>query len=285
MTEQQPDRRLDAVLEMLMSIASLDFSSRLTITNNVDSIDAIASGLNMLSEELEGNVVEISKLEEVNGNLERFACVVAHDMKTPLGNAISISNLLEDELKDHHNKEVLEYIELLRQTNKQMSHLISGVLEYSRTSFANLQPQEVDLGKLCREIAAQYRSNKQIAINIADKMPVIKYHETALTQIINNLIDNAVKYNDKEICQIEVQCAYQNDQYVISVADNGPGVLPEYREKIFDLFENLNTEKENSTGIGLATIKKIVTDTNGRIWVESSENQGARFVFTIKKRD
>ena len=116
-------------------------------------------------------------------------------------------------------------------------------------------------------------------------MPVIKYHETALTQIINNLIDNAVKYNDKEICQIEVQCAYQNDQYVISVADNGPGVLPEYREKIFDLFENLNTEKENSTGIGLATIKKIVTDTNGRIWVESSENQGARFVFTIKKRD
>ena len=131
MTEQQPDRRLDAVLEMLMSIASLDFSSRLTITNNVDSIDAIASGLNMLSEELEGNVVEISKLEEVNHNLERFACVVAHDMKTPLGNAISISNLLEDELKDHHNKEVLEYIELLRQTNKQMSHLISGVLEYS----------------------------------------------------------------------------------------------------------------------------------------------------------
>ena len=112
-----------------------------------------------------------------------------------------------------------------------------------RTSFANLQPQEVDLGKLCREIAAQYRSNKQIAINIADKMPVIKYHETALTQIINNLIDNAVKYNDKEICQIEVQCAYQNDQYVISVADNGPGVLPEYREKIFDLFENLKYRK------------------------------------------
>lgn len=285
MSEPQFDERFDALLSMLESIASLDFTRKLKLSSKADKIDAVAAGLNMLSEELKSNVIKRTELEEINKNLERFASIAAHDMKSPLSVLVSLTNLIEDELQGHHNEQVVEYLDMLRVTNNQMNNLIMGILEYSKTTLVVRQMLKIDLGKLFHKVAALYSTNEWVVISIGDGMPVVQHSETALTQIINNLLDNAVKYNDKEICQIEIQCTDQGDQYVISVADNGPGVLPDDREKIFDLFENLKTEKENSMGIGLATVKKIVTDTNGRIWVEPSENQGARFVFTIKKED
>jgi len=285
MSEPQFDERLDAVLSMLKSIASLDFTRKLKLSSKADKIDAVAAGLNMLSEELKSNVIKRTELEEINKNLERFASIAAHDMKSPLSVLVSLTNLLEDELQDHPNKQVMEYLEMLRVTNNKMNKLIMGILEYSKTTLTVRQMLKIDLGKLFHKSAALYDTNEWVVISIGEGMPVVQHSETALTQIINNLLDNAVKYNDKEICQIEIQCTDQGDQYVISIADNGPGILPDDREKIFDLFEILKTERENSMGIGLATVKKIVTDTNGRIWVEPSENQGAKFVFTIKKED
>lgn len=285
MSEPQFDERLDAVLSMLKSIASLDFTRKLKLSSNADKIDAVAAGLNMLSEELKSNVIKRTELEEINKNLERFASIAAHDMKSPLSVLVSLTNLLEDELQDHPNKQVVKYLDMLRVTNNKMNKLIMGILEYSKTTLTVRQMLKIDLGKLFHKAAALYSTNEWVVISIGEGMPVVQHSETALTQIINNLLDNAVKYNDKEICQIEIQCTDEGDQYVISIADNGPGILPDDREKIFDLFENLKTKRENSMGIGLATVKKIVTDTNGRIWVEPSENQGAKFVFTIKKED
>lgn len=285
MSEPQFDERLDAVLSMLKSIASLDFTRKLKLSSNADKIDAVAAGLNMLSEELKSNVIKRTELEEINKNLERFASIAAHDMKSPLSVLVSLTNLLEDELQDHPNKQVVKYLDMLRVTNNKMNKLIMGILEYSKTTLTVRQMLKIDLGKLFHKAAALYSTNEWVVISIGEGMPVVQHSETALTQIINNLLDNAVKYNDKEICQIEIQCTDQGDHYVISIADNGPGILPDDREKIFDLFENLKTKRENSMGIGLATVKKIVTDTNGRIWVEPSENQGAKFVFTIKKED
>jgi len=283
MSKFQYDERLDAVLSMLESIASLDFTKKIKLSNKADNIDAVAAGLNMLSEELKSKVVEKSKLEEINKNLEQFAFTAAHDMKSPLGISVNLARLLEHELQDHHNKKVKEYLDILRKTNERMERLITGILEYSITTLAVKQMLEIDLGKLLQKLAVQYSKNEKVFISIGEGMPVIRHSKTALTEIINNLLENAVKYNDKEICQIGIQCADQDDHYEISISDNGPGVLQEDREKIFNLFENLKTKKENSTGIGLATVKRLVTNTNGRIWVESSENQGAKFVFTIKK--
>ena len=284
MTEQQPDGRLDAILEMLESIASLDFSSRLEISDRADHIDAVAAGLNMLSEELEASVVERWRLEEINTNLERFAGVAAHDMKSPLGESVALTILLEDALRDRPDERVSEYLELLRKASYRMSTMITGILEYSCISFANMQPQEVDLGKVCKDVAAQYASDERVAIRITDEMPLVVHYETALIQIMDNLLSNAVKHNDKDSCEIEIRCTEGTDDFEISVVDNGPGILPEDREKIFDMFENLASERRDSTGIGLATAKKVVTETNGRIWVEPTEDQGARVVFTIAKK-
>lgn len=242
---------------MLESIASLDFSERLTISSKVDSIDAVASGLNMLSEELESSVVERSKLEEINNNLERFAYIAAHDMKSPLAISTIFTSLLEHELKDYHNKQVAVHLDTLKETNIRMSRLINGVLEYSRIGFAAMQVQEIDLGKLCSDIAAPYALSNQVVINIGEKMPVVMHYETALTQIIGNLLSNAVRHNDKETCQVKIQCDDKAECYELSIADNGPGIAEEKKEEIFDLFENLNTKRVDSTGIGLATVRKL----------------------------
>ncbi|MCH8902963.1 MAG: HAMP domain-containing histidine kinase [Bacteroidetes bacterium] len=284
MTKQQLDKRLDDIIGMVESIAAMDFSRRLPLGNTADSIDAVSVGLNMLCEELEANVVERSRLEEINDSLERFAASAAHDMKSPLIVSISLAELLKDELKDYKDEKVLEYLELLLATNLRMNKMITGILEYSRISFAKIKPQQVDMVKLCKEIATSYSTIKQVSITIDDKMPIVMHYETALTQIISNLVDNAIKFNDQETCEIEIHSADNGDHYEISVTDNGRGILPENREKIFDLFENLKSEKKNSIGIGLATVKKIVTETKGKIWVEATEDQGAKFIFTIDKR-
>lgn len=283
MTEQRSDERLNAILVMVQHIASLDFKTRITISDSADTIDAVATGLNMLSEELEANVVARAKLEEINTSLERFARVAAHDMKSPLSESTALTILLEQALKDRHDEQVFEYLDLMRETNLRMSELITGILEYSCIGFANLQLQEINLGKLFKEWAGQYSSGKRVSVSIADNMPVVKHYETALKQVIDNLLSNAVKYNNKDVCRIEIRCTESEDNYEISVVDNGPGILPQDHERVFQIFEKLASGLEDSTGIGLATAKKIVTETNGRIWIEPTGDEGATFVFTIRK--
>lgn len=156
MIEPQFDERLDAVLSMLESIASLDFTRKLKLSSKADKIDAVAAGLNMLSEELKSNVIKRTELEEINKNLERFASIAAHDMKSPLSVLVSLTNLIEDELQGHHNEQVVEYLDMLRVTNNQMNNLIMGILEYSKTTLAVRQMLNIDLGKLFHKVAALY---------------------------------------------------------------------------------------------------------------------------------
>ncbi len=283
MSELQFDERFDAVLSMLESIASMDFTQKLKLSRKADKIDAIAAGLNMLSEELKSNMVKRSELEEINANLERFAYTTAHDMKSPLNNITVLITLIEIEFGEDANKQISQYLKLLNDTNERTKRLIKDILDYSRISFANMEMQKLNLNKICAEAAALYSSKNRVVITIDEKLPIVNHYEIVLTQILNNLLSNAIKHNDKTTCKIEIRCIEKLNYYELSVSDNGPGIAEEKRERIFDLFENLKTEREDSTGIGLAIVKKMITETKGQIWVEPSKNQGAMFVFTINK--
>ena len=94
-----------------------------------------------------------------------------------------------------------------------------------------------------------------------------------------------VKYNDKALCEIHISSLEKENYYEISISDNGPGIAEVHRLKVFDLFENLKTKEKSSSGIGLATAKKLVTESEGRIWVEAAANNGAKFIFTINKEE
>ncbi len=223
------------------------------------------------------------KLEQTNENLEKFAYTAAHDMKSPLNSAMGLIDIIGMELKGKENEKIIEYLNLLKGTFNDTKQLINGILEYSKTGFPKTELKDIDLNTFIAKITNQYSANKFVTIKVAQKLPKVRYYETALLQIINNLISNAVKYNNKELCEIIIKCIDKNTHYEISIADNGPGIVNEDKERIFDLFERLKTKKKNSSGIGLAIVKKLLTETNGRIWVEPTKKQGANFVFTIDK--
>ena len=283
MSDPLTDERFDALQLMMEDLACLNFSKKLKLSDKSDRVDAIAAGLNMLSEELESNVVERKKLTEINESLQRFSAIAAHGMKTPLRVSKSLAILLKHELKDHDNNLVKEYIDQLKDTNANLNKMITSLLEYSKYALVEKKIQEVNLAEVFHEAAIPYCNNPRIEILTPNSLPVIWYSKPALLLIIRSLLDNAVKYNDKDICCIKIECMEQDQQFLISIKDNGPGIQPENFEKVFDLFENINVSNKESTGIGLAVVKNIVNDHNGRIWIDPSEEQGAKFVFFIKK--
>ena len=275
---------LTDLIEMISNMARLDFTKRLNVEISENPIDVMAYGLNMLSEELEYNVVKKSMLEEINRNLERFSFTVAHDIKSPLSSAYTLITLIEMELEGTENETLKDYFTLLKQINERTRNMINGILEYSKTNFNDIIISEIDLNAICAEIANEHSLNENVIISFQKNMPKVYHNEFALTQIISNLVNNAIKYNDKEMCELDIRCADKENFYEVSVTDNGPGIAEKDKEKIFDLFENLNNNIEDSHGIGLSIVKKLVTQANGSVWVDTETEQGARFIFTIEKR-
>jgi len=228
------------------------------------------------------------KLEQANENLEKFAYTAAHDMKSPLNSASGLISLIEMELEGQENQKAIQYLGLLKDTFDNTKQLINGILKYSKTGFSETEVEDVNLYNLIAKIADRYNTSKQatgrpIKISMARTMPIVRHYETALYQVIDNLLNNAIKYNNKEVCEIDIKCTDKGNYYEVSIEDNGPGIDDKDKERVFDLFDNLKTQKKNSTGIGLATVKKLITETNGKVWLEPSKKQGAKFVFTINK--
>lgn len=277
------EKRINELIEMIGAMASLNFSKRLETAITDNPIDVVAFGLNMLSEELEANVVNKSMLEETNLNLERFCFTVAHDIKSPLSSAYSLITLIENELENVENKALKQYVALLKTINEQTRNMVNGILDYSRTNFNNVQIEEIDLHNVCSQIAQEYSVNNAVIINYPPQMPTVQYNSVALKQILGNLINNAIKHNDKPVCELEIQCADRDSFFEVSIADNGPGIPKKDRNKIFDLFESIKTPQEDSYGIGLSIVKKLVTQANGVVWVDDNVQHGAKFVFTITK--
>lgn len=277
------DIELQELIGVIGSMASLDFSKRLDIPNPDSPLQIVAVGLNMLGEELEANVVKRSMLEEVNDNLERFSYTVAHDIRTPLSSSMGLLNLLEYDLKDHKSGQSAQYIVLLRETLTRMSAMLSNILAYSKAGFNTIEYTRLPVAKIVTELASDYR-DKALQIEFTPGLSDMEFNEFAFRQVMGNLLNNAIKHNDKEICRIEVNCIEKDQYYELSVKDNGPGIHIKDQEKMFDLFENLRSDKAESYGIGLSIVKKIITQAEGDIWAGSAEGQGTKITFTVKKK-
>lgn len=271
------------LISMIGSIAALDFSKRLEVELSEDPASVIAYGLNLLSEELEANVVKRSLLEEINSKLEQFAYILAHDIKSPLGIAMGALSVIGHELSDEKNKAVQEYFLVLKEALTRVERMTGGILEYSRTSFDRVRIAALSIGKICREIASLYPAGHQPEMYIDDDLPVVCFNETAMKQILQNLIDNAVKHCDKPRCRVAVRCSATDDFYLISVHDNGPGIPEDRLALVFDLFENFNAADSHSHGVGLSIVKKLVEQAGGKVSVSSVPGEGAVFSFTVSR--
>ena len=229
----------------------------------------------------------ILELEESNTELERFAYIAANDLKSPLNNISSLSQLLKDDYGSNMNQEGQSLIGYIQNSSEQLRGLIDGLLDYSKsTKLIHNKKTDISLEKLRDELIILFSIESNCAISLESDLKEIYTNKTAIEQILINLVTNAIKYNNKPLTEIDLTINENETQYIFSFKDNGPGVAKENHSKIFQLFETLsNQEKygQNGNGIGLATVKKLVENLGGKIHVESEIGKGAKFIFTINK--
>jgi PAS domain S-box-containing protein len=226
----------------------------------------------------------IQDLESANEELKNFAYVVSHDLKAPLRAIGSLADWIAADQHDRLDDEGREHLRLLIQRVRRMDALIDGVLRYSRIGRVHEAAVAVDLDQLAHEVVDSLAPPPHVTVTVAPGLPTIQAEKTALQQVLQNLIGNAIRYLDKPRGRVEIGCIDQGADWRFSVADNGPGIGARHFQRIFQLFQTLHPrDRVESTGVGLAIVKKIVEQCGGQVWVESCVGQGSTFYFTLPK--
>ncbi len=237
--------------------------------------------------ELEEKVSERTReLEAANQELRDFAYVVSHDLKAPLRAISQLGEWIAQDYATAFDDEGKEQMRLLLGRAERMHNLIEGILNYSRIGRVREKEQPVDLNDLVRDVIDLLGTGNHMRITLENRLPVINCERTRLQQIFQNLIDNAIKFMDKPEGEIKVNYVDEATHWKFCVADNGPGINRRYHEKIFQIFQTLTPrDQKESTGIGLALVKKIVDLNGGQVWIESEEGSGSKFFFTLGKNE
>ncbi len=222
-------------------------------------------------------------LARTNHELDQFAYVTSHDLKAPLRGIANLSRWIEEDLGASAGPETLRHLELMRGRVNRMEAMIEGILQYARIGRVKRNPEAVDTGKLVREVVDSIDPPADFRVEITENLPVLTTVRLPLQQVFQNLIGNAIKHHPGG-GTVTVSCTEQEVFYTFSVRDDGPGIAPEFQERIFGIFQTLEArDKVESTGIGLAIVKKIVEQMGGTVSVHSAEGQGAEFRFTWPK--
>lgn len=261
---------------------TLDFEARF-FKSGEDEVTALVRDVTeqKLSQRLQQHLTE--ELSSVNQQLQDFAYIISHDLKAPLRGINTVANWLNADYGAQLDAEGQQMLTLLNHRVLRMEAMINGVLEYSRIGHSDrAEAVTVDLDSLVREIIDDIAPDTPHRITLTDRLPTLCMAPVRARQVFQNLIDNAVKYMNKPAGEIEIGCSQQDSGWCFSIRDNGPGIDPRHHSRIFQIFRTLNPRDEiESTGIGLAIVKRIVESHGGKIWMESAIGQGSTFFFTL----
>ncbi len=218
-----------------------------------------------------------------NKELNDFAHVVSHDLKAPLRSMNALVTWLREDFSHlTDNEDIEKNFQLLIKKIDKMDHLINGILKYAGVDKVERPERQVDLDFVVDEIVDTIHVPNHVKIDIPYKLPKIRGDKFRLHQIFQNLISNAIKYARQENGLVTVTYTDLENEWEFRIKDNGKGIEEKYHKKIFDIFQTLD-DHQNSTGIGLAIVTKIITLYKGKIWVESEFGKGATFVITLPK--
>ncbi|MBU7582580.1 MAG: PAS domain S-box protein [Nostoc sp. TH1S01] len=224
-------------------------------------------------------------LQKRNQELDQFAYVASHDLKAPLRAIANLSQWLEEDLNGQLPPENVQQLNLLRGRVRRMEGLINGLLEYSRVGRIHTDLSVVNVRELLEEVIDSLTPPATFHIEIASQMPNLITKRMPLQQVFTNLIENAIKHHSRLDGQVKISVTDQGSYYKFTVADDGPGIAPEYQQKVFTIFQTLTErDRQEGTGIGLAIVKKIVETEGGTITLDSQSGLGSSFHFTWMKQ-
>ncbi|MBE9169126.1 PAS domain S-box protein [Pleurocapsales cyanobacterium LEGE 06147] len=224
------------------------------------------------------------QLERRNQELDQFAYVASHDLKAPLRAIANLSQWLEEDLEDKLDEDTKYQMDLLRGRVQRMENLINGLLQYSRVGRLKSEPEKIVLEQLIGEIVDSLEMPPDFTITIEGPMPTLVTERLPLQQVFSNLIINAIKHHDRPDGNVTISALEKEQFYEFTVADDGPGIDPQYHDKVFVIFQTLEArDKTENTGIGLSIVKKAVESQGGKIKLESQPGKGTIFRFTWSK--
>jgi len=226
-----------------------------------------------------------SYLEKANKELDKFAYVVSHDLKAPLRAISNLTAWIEEDMGATLTEDSRNHFNMIKGRVVRMEALINGILDYSRADRVKAPSIQVDVKELVEDVVETLvQDDTKIKITIPETMPVLMTERMKLQQVFTNLISNAIKHNDKEIAKIDISVKEDASHFIFAVEDNGAGIDSQFHEKIFVIFQTLQARDTfESTGVGLAIVKKIIDEMGGSIWIESELNKFTRFVFKWPK--
>ena len=272
-------RRIAQIRELAEQVVQGDYTVKITDAEQ-DNLGGLAISLNRMTQTLDAS---FSALQKRNQELDQFAYVASHDLKAPLRGVTTIVKWIEDELVAELSPQLRTYLNQMKGRLSRLEDLINGLLAYARVGRTAQTPETVAVAQLLRDVA-ELVVPPEFTLRVSPDMPILVTDRLGLGQVFTNLLSNAVKYHQRGAGHLEVTCRDTGSSYEFRVQDDGPGIAPEYHQKIFLLFQTLrDRHTAESTGIGLSIVQKIIDEHQGTIRVESTPSQGAGFIFTWPK--
>ncbi|MGZ3782311.1 MAG: sensor histidine kinase [Pseudobdellovibrionaceae bacterium] len=224
--------------------------------------------------------------EQSNRDLELFAAITAHDLKSPLATISEYLTIIKTEKESLTKEEYLKYVDIMERTSERLLSLIDSLLNYARISMQHKPFKNVNTNELVSDVLqnlSQLISIEKATFKVAH-LPLIKGDNVLLMQVFQNLVVNGIKFHGTKQPEIVISCEEKAHSWVFSVSDNGIGFDPQKKEEIFSLYKKLSETKAGAGfGIGLATCRKVVESHGGTIWAESTPGIGSTFYFEIPK--
>ncbi len=232
--------------------------------------------------------IAVADLARSNGDLTQFAYVASHDLREPLRMITSYLQLLERRYKDKLDADAIEFINFAVDGAKRMQQLTRDLLLYARVGLSPVQYSEVDCKKALNAAVSNLKMviSEQAAVITSDPLPNIIGNLDQLEQVLQNLIENSIRFRSEAPPKIHISAERGNSEWVFSVRDNGMGIAQEFHSRIFGLFQRLHGRGEHpGTGIGLAFCKQVIERQGGRMWLQSDPGRGSTFYFSSPDRD
>lgn len=285
--ERSPETGETSIIRKDGKIIDIAYSLKVIRTGDQTQVVSIVRDITEKNRDAELLKINTERLEQSNKDLEQFAYVASHDLREPLRTISSYVQLLESRYKNKLDDEANEFINYTVDGVKRMDKLINDLLTYSRVSRKH-EMDWVDCSEILKTVIVNINDiiqENKVKI-LVDKLPRIISSPLQMTQLFQNLIINAIKFNNDKSPEIHISAEELKKEWLFSIQDNGIGIDKKYSEKIFVIFQRLHSRNMyEGTGIGLAICKKIIEQHEGKIWFESKLGQGTTFYFTIKKSD